>query len=132
MEELIKRKILIVEDEVSQRKALADKFARDGFTAIEAQDGEEGFAMAIKEQPDLILLDIVMPKMGGLEMLKKLRGENEWGKNVSVVVLSNLNENDVNVVSSIREDKPTCYLVKSNWAINELVEKVKTCLPKQV
>ncbi|MCX6788590.1 MAG: response regulator [Candidatus Jorgensenbacteria bacterium] len=132
MEELIKRKILIVEDEVSQRKALADKFARDGFTAIEAQDGEEGFAMAIKEQPDLILLDIVMPKMGGLEMLKKLRGENEWGKNVSVVVLSNLSENDVNVVSSIREDKPTCYLVKSNWAINELVEKVKTCLPKQV
>ncbi|MEI6479333.1 MAG: response regulator [bacterium] len=132
MEELIKRKILIVEDEVSQRKALADKFAREGFTAIEAQDGEEGFAMAIKEQPDLILLDIVMPKMGGLEMLKKLRGENEWGKNVSVVVLSNLNENDVNVVSSIREDKPTCYLVKSNWAINELVEKVKTCLPKQV
>ena len=125
MEELSKKKILIVEDEMSQRKALVDKFTREGFEVVSARDGEEGLSVALTEKPDIILLDIVMPKMDGMTMLKKLRHENEWGKSVPVILLTNLSADDDKIMKGVTEDLPAYYLVKSNWAINDVVEKVK-------
>ncbi|MEJ0021656.1 MAG: response regulator [Candidatus Doudnabacteria bacterium] len=119
------KKILIVEDEMSQRKALVDKFTREGFQVVSARDGEEGLSTALKEKPDLILLDIVMPKMDGMTMLKKLRQENEWSKTVPVIMLTNLSADDDKIMKGVTEDLPSYYLVKSNWAINDVVEKVK-------
>jgi DNA-binding response OmpR family regulator len=125
MEESAKKKILIVEDEMSQRKALVDKFTRESFHVIEARDGEEGFTIALKERPHIILLDIVMPKMDGMTMLKKLRQENEWGKSVPVILLTNLSADNDKINTGIAENEPAYYLVKSNWKIDDVVEKVK-------
>ena len=84
------KKILIVEDEASLRKALVEKFQREGFETFLAFDGVEGLDQAERIQPDLILLDIIMPKMDGMTMLKKLRESGDWGKQVPVIILTNL------------------------------------------
>lgn len=120
-----KNTILIVEDEISLRNALRDKFIQKGFIVLEAKDGEEGLPIALKEQPDLILLDIIMPKMDGMTLLKKLRPENKWSKNVPVILLSNLGGDDESMMMEIEKDKMTNYLVKSNWSLNDIVETVK-------
>ena len=125
------KKILIVEDEASQRKALADKFAREGFRVVEAKDGKEGLYAALKELPDVILLDIIMPKMDGMTMLKKLREENAWGKKVPVILLTNQNADD-RVNNEILENEPSYYLVKANWTLNDVVGKAKECLSRPV
>ena len=132
MEETTKKKILIIEDEMSQRKALVDKFTRESFQVLEARDGEEGLRVALKEQPNIILLDIIMPKMDGMTMMKKLRQENEWGKSVPVILLTNLSSDDDKIMKGITADEPAYYLVKSNWTINDVVEKVKERLSRSV
>ncbi len=120
-----KNTILIVEDEMSQRKALVDKFTREGFHVLEAHDGEEGLMVALREQPHIILLDIVMPKMDGMTMLKTLRQRGEWGARVPVILLTNLSADDDKIMKGIDADEPAYYLVKSNWSINDVVEKVR-------
>jgi DNA-binding response OmpR family regulator len=116
------KKILIVEDEVSLLMALGEKFSQEGFDIIEAKDGEEGLKMAIKKKPDLILLDIIMPVMDGITMLKKLR-EAENGKNTPVIVLTNLSDEQA-VVESI-QNGVNDYLVKTNWSLDDVVKQVK-------
>lgn len=120
-----KSTILIVEDEISLRNALHDKFAQKGFNVLEARDGEEGLSVSLEKEPDLILLDIIMPKMDGMTVLKKLRPENKWSKNVPIILLSNLGGDDEMMMMEIENDKMTDYLVKSNWSLNDVVEKVK-------
>jgi len=122
-----KSKILIVEDEQDLLEALVDKFTREGFKTLEARNGEEGLERALKEHPDLILLDIVMPKMDGMTMLKNLR-EDAWGKNVPVVLLTNLSATDVKIVRGVVEHEPSYYLVKSDWKIEDVVGKVRETL----
>ena len=73
------KKILIVEDEEIMLKALVEKFSSEGFEVVQAIDGEEGLKKALCEKPDIILLDILLPKMDGMAVLKKLR-EDTWGK----------------------------------------------------
>lgn len=120
--------ILIVEDEVSLRTILCDKFMREGFSVLNAKDGEIGLTVALEEKPDLILLDLVMPKMDGMTMLKKLRQVNDWSKAVPVMLLTNLGSDDESRMREIAEDAALSYLVKSNWSINDLTEKVKEAL----
>lgn len=117
-----KSKILIIEDECSLRKALADKFTKEGFMVIEAKDGEEGLKLALKEKPDLILLDIIMPKMDGITMLGKLR-EDKWGKDVRVIILTNL-EDENKVMESVQKGAYD-YLIKSDWKLEDVVKKAK-------
>lgn len=121
----IKKTILLVEDEASQRKALSEKFTREGFAVLEAKDGAEGLSVAVKAQPDIILLDIVMPKMDGMTMLKTLRQKNEWGKTVPVILLTNLSADSEEINKGIAESDPAYYLVKSNWSIDDVVAKVR-------
>ena len=119
--------LLLVEDEASVRHALSDKLKREGFEILEAKNGKEGLAVSLKEQPDLILLDLVMPRMDGLEMMRKLRKENEWGESVPIVILTNLAATD-EITWAIAADEPVFYLVKSEWDIDKVVEKVKEAL----
>lgn len=119
------KKILIieeVEDDVNLREALHDRLSREGFTVIDAKNGEEGLEVALSHHPDLILLDILMPKMGGLEMLRKLR-KDPTGKNIPVIIFSNYGNNN-NVANAI-ELEANDYLIKSNWTLEEVTEKVK-------
>jgi CheY-like chemotaxis protein len=81
--------ILLVEDDVSLRTVLVDKLTAEGFATLEAADGLTGLELATKYHPDVILLDIFMPKMDGITMLSQLRSTDPWGKNVQVIILSN-------------------------------------------
>lgn len=117
-----KFKILIVEDEIPMREALLFKFQKEGFEAIAARDGEEGLRLAREGRPDLVLLDIAMPKMDGMTMLQKLRQE-DWGKDIPVILLTNLSESKK--VLEAMEKGVYDYLIKSDWRIEGVVEKVK-------
>lgn len=121
----IEKKILIVEDEVSLRNALKDKLTHEGFVTLEAKNGEEGLAVALREHPDLILLDIVMPKMDGMTMLKKLRAENEWGKSVPVIILTNLTSDNEQRNRDITETEPSYYFVKTDWTLEDILTKIR-------
>jgi two-component system response regulator MprA len=120
-----KPSILIIEDEISLRGALRDKFVREGFTVFDAKDGESGLAIALREQPQVILLDMMMPKMDGMTMLNMLRSKNEWSKHVPVLLLTNLGADDKTIMKKILDDAAAHYLVKSNWTIDQIVAKVR-------
>jgi len=122
------KKILIIDDETVLLELLSSKMRQSGFIAIEARDGDEGLQKALSEHPDLILLDIIMPKMDGVTMLKKLR-EDPWGKNVLVVVLTNLNTAE-SVEKSLANGVYD-YLVKIDYTLDELVEIVKKRIVQQ-
>ncbi|MBI5221908.1 MAG: response regulator [Candidatus Magasanikbacteria bacterium] len=117
-----KKTILIVEDEVSLLNALRDKLTREGFVTLEAKNGEEGLEVALREHPDLILLDIIMPVMDGMTMLSKLRNDS-WGKKVKVIILTNLS--DTEKVSAAMAKGTFDYLVKADWKLEEVIVKIK-------
>lgn len=119
-----KKIILITEDEKSIRNALHDKLLGDGFSILEAKDGEEGLQISLKEHPNLILLDLAMPRMDGMSMLKKLR-EDTWGKNVPVIILTNLSSADEERNREITKLEPTYYFIKTDKSIEEIVDKIK-------
>jgi len=119
-------KLLIIEDDKSLLRALLDKFKLEGFDVLIANNGEAGLSMALKKKPDLIILDILMPKMDGLTVLEKLR-EDKWGVKVPIMLLTNVVP-DNETIAKITEYKPAFYLVKSDWSIDEIVQKMKDCL----
>lgn len=122
-----KKRILVVEDEEAMQKAISETLANQGFTAFTANDGEEGLKISFKEHPDLILLDILMPKMDGMVMLQKLRLD-EWGKKVPVIILTNLSPNANSVINSVVQNEPAYYLVKSDVRLEGIIDKVKEVL----
>jgi DNA-binding response OmpR family regulator len=87
------KKILIVEDEEALLNALPDKLTSEGFSVDKAENGEQGLNQIQKEKPDLILLDIIMPKMDGMQMLGMMK-QNPETKDVPVLILSNLDDNE--------------------------------------
>ena len=119
----MKSTILIVEDEESQRKILSDYLNKRGFDTIEARDGVEGLEVAISKHPDLILLDVRMPRMDGMTMMHRLR-EDSWGKKASIVILTNYDTSDTHLFQIIL-DEPAFYLVKSNSSLDAIYEKLQ-------
>lgn len=120
------KKILVIEDELTTLKSITDELTGVGFPVITATDGITGLEMALANHPDLILLDILLPKMDGMEVLKKLRADG-WGKTVPVVVLTSLEAND-RVMQGVIEDEPSFYLLKKNWGLQDVTQKIKECL----
>jgi len=120
-------KILVLEDEIPMRDALEDTLTQQNFTVLHAEDGMLGLDLALKEKPQLILLDIFMPKMDGLSMLERLR-EDDWGKSVPVIILTNLNPDADATLKAILEHKPAFYLIKSNVTLEGIVNKIKEVL----
>lgn len=118
------KKILVVEDETDILDVLTDTFKREGAEVFRAEDGDEGLKIALAEKPDVILLDIIMPKVSGLDMLRDLR-KDDWGKAVPVILLTNLSATEEKIIRSIVEYRPVFYLVKSDWKIADVVKKVK-------
>ena len=117
--------ILIVEDEKLMLNALREEFVREGFIVLEAQDGEDGLAKALENQPDAIVLDIVMPRMNGLVMLMKLRADRR-GKNIPVIFLTNVKDQAKEreaINNNVSE-----YLVKSDWSLEDVILKVKQAM----
>ncbi len=119
------KKILVIEDDAILSSALVDNLTFEGFEVIIAKDGEEGVALALEKMPDLILLDILLPKKDGLSALTELR-RDAWGKNVPVIVLSNLSEPS-GIASAMGADVYE-YLLKVDWKIEDVVKRVRAML----
>jgi DNA-binding response OmpR family regulator len=120
-----KKKILFIEDEAFLQRALNEFLIQEGFDVLSALDGEIGLQTAKREMPDLILLDIILPKRNGFEVLDDLRANDEV-KNIPVILLTNLESaEDVNKAF---EKGASMYLVKSNYKMEEIVKKIKETL----
>lgn len=114
--------ILIVEDDTTLRRVLKDTLLKENFEVLEAKNGEEGLDVSLKKHPDLILLDIIMPKMDGISMLKKLR-ENEWGKTALIIMLTNLEDNQ-KILEALTYN--VCdYFIKSDFGTDKMIEIIK-------
>ncbi len=122
-----KHKIAVIEDEAVIFKPLVGELKDADFDVVQAFDGERGLELILKEKPDLVLLDIVMPKMDGMTMLTKLRSAGEYGRNVPTILLTNLNADD-HIMGGITKNDPSYYLVKSNFTVTDVVAKVKESL----
>lgn len=120
------KKILIVEDEEVICRSYADELRDEGFLVATAENGQTGLETAFKEKPDLILLDILMPVMDGMAMMKKLR-QDAWGKNVPIIILTNLSATE-NMITGIIKDEPLFFLAKSEWNLKDVVEKIRKAL----
>jgi len=116
------KKILIIEDEADILELLVDKFISEKFKVLQSTSAEKGIQLALENKPDFILLDIILLKMDGITMLKKLR-QNPWGKNVPVIILSNVT--DQTKVSEAMRLGVYDYIIKTNLVLNDLVKQVK-------
>ena len=122
-----KKKVLVVDDDDALNTVLVDKLVFAGFEVQGASNGEEGLKKALEFHPDIILLDVMMPKMNGMEMLKKLR-EDAWGKTAKVVMLTLLEQMDY--MAEATENNVLGYFVKTNHSLNEIVQKIETLIGK--
>ena len=123
--EIKKTRILIVEDEDVVCKAYADELRDEGFAILMAKNGQVGIELAIRQKPDIILLDILMPIMDGLTMMNQLRQKDLYGKNVPIILLTNLSASEEKIMKAITKNEPAYYLVKSDWNLSAVMEKIK-------
>jgi adenylate cyclase len=121
-------KILVVEDEEILLTALQEELKQGGYETLGAIDGEDGLTKVKEFKPDLILLDLVMPKMDGMAVLKKLKVDPET-LTIPVVILTNLS--DYERISEALSLGAKDYLVKANYSLNDLMEKVKSVLARK-
>jgi DNA-binding response OmpR family regulator len=119
-------KILIVDDEQPLRKIMNDQFTKEKFEVITAQDGADGLGAALKNHPDLIVLDITMPVMDGFTMLKKLR-QDKWGSKVPVMILTN--RDDSANISAMMNNKINKYYIKADNKLDDIAKEIKDMLP---
>lgn len=118
-------KILIVEDDNFLVEMYTTKFELEGFQVVSAEDGEKGLATAKAESPDIILLDILMPKMDGFTTLEELK-KDESTKDIPVILLTNLGQKED--VKKGFEIGAAGYLIKAHFMPSEVVAKIKKIL----
>lgn len=117
--------ILLVEDDRFLRRAAEATLKQAGFVVTTAADGEEALRQASARRPDVVLLDLIMPKLQGFEVLRRLK-QDETTARIPVIVLSNLGQD-----SDVRQALDlgaVAYLVKSNLSLQDLVKKIRAVL----
>lgn len=119
----MQKRILLIEDDKIVSTALKESLSEAGFQVLQAFDGVAGLEMARKERPDLILLDLMLAKKHGFEVLKELKSSADT-KDMRVVILSMLDSRDD--LSKGMELGATSYIVKSQYALDQVVEELKT------
>lgn len=123
---LSNKKILIAEDEPAMLAALADRFKEEGCVILKAENGKVALELAEKERPDVLLLDILMPKMSGMDVMDSVRNGSEWGRKVPIVILTNVSP-DEQIMGGVVKNEPSFYLIKSDWKLYDVVQKVRDC-----
>ena len=117
-----KPKILMIEEDNFLRKIYRDKLSRLGFEFLEATNGEEGLNKIIAEKPDIVLLDLMLPKKNGFDVLIDMKS-NKNTENIPVIILSNLGqESDIQRGLALGAKD---YLVKTEVSLSGVVERVK-------
>jgi len=122
-----KKEVLIVEDDNFVAEVYFAKLTEMGYEAILAQNGEEGIAALKKHKIDLILLDILMPIMNGVEMLEEIKKSDDW-KNIPVILLTNVGEKES--IQKVRDMGVKNYLIKSHFTPAEVIEKIESVFKK--
>lgn len=117
--------ILFIEDESALQKTFGEVLGQEGYKIIPALNGKTGLELAKTKRPDLILLDLILPKIHGFDVLKKLK-ETKETKNIPIIILTNLE--GVADINKALEMGVTTYLVKAQYSLEEVVEKVKNAL----
>lgn len=113
--------ILIVEDELTMQRALKNKLEQAGYVIRAAADGNEALADMQKVSPDLVLLDLIMPKLDGISVLRQMKGDERL-KNIPVVILTNLSSGDK--VAEAMQLGTFDFLVKANYSLDDVLKKV--------
>lgn len=119
------KKILFIEDEPALQTAFTEAITDSGYQVFSALDGEIGLNVAMKEKPDLILLDLILPKLDGFAVLESLKKNSETA-HIPVIVLSNLGE--AGDVQRAIELGAQSYLVKTNYDLAEVIVKIRATL----
>lgn len=122
------KKILIIDDDKIFSKILRDGLVAGGngkYEVFSAFDGEEGLQVAERERPDLIMLDMIMPKITGIEFLKQLRKE-DWGKDTPVIIETQLT--DLEKMSEGLELGVRGYIIKSDYSLDTILRQVEDIL----
>ena len=117
--------ILFIEDESALQKTFGEILKQEGYEMIPALDGEVGLRLAKDKKPDLILLDLILPRIHGFDVLKKLKEDKET-KEIPIIVLTNLE--GISDVDKAIELGATTYLIKAQYTLEEVVEKIKKTL----
>jgi DNA-binding response OmpR family regulator len=119
------KKILFIEDESDLQKTFSDVLEKKGYEIIMALDGEVGLKLAKSKNPDLILLDLILPKIHGFDVLKELKSDPKT-KDIPIIVLTNL-EGMADINKAI-ELGATTYLVKAHYSLDEVIKKIEGAL----
>lgn len=122
-------KILVAEDDKLISASLCDALKAVGYEPTPAYDGEESVAKAKETMPDLVLLDIMMPKLDGISVLWELKADPNMAK-IPVIVLTNIG--DVETISKIVQAGAVDYLLKSDQSVDDIIQKVKDVLARSV
>lgn len=122
-----KTRILLVEDDTFLIKIYKDKFELEGFELLIAEDGESGLKMATEEDVSLVILDLMIPKISGVDLLEQLR-QTPKGINLPVVVLTNLTEQASQ--QKVKKLGVSEFIIKADLTPGQLVERVKKVLEK--
>jgi two-component system, OmpR family, alkaline phosphatase synthesis response regulator PhoP len=118
------KKILVIDDEAVIRQVYTEKLMQEGFEAVSASDGETGYQIALAENPDLIILDIIMPgRWSGEDTLKQIK-QNDKTKHIPVIMLTNVD----NQVFQTYDEGSTWYFIKVQTSLEEVVAKIKSIL----
>jgi DNA-binding response OmpR family regulator len=122
-----KKTILLVEDDAFVSDIYQTKLGQEGFLVLVAENGIEAMKKLEEKSPDAVLLDIVMPYMDGMEVLKKMKDRKEW-QNIPVILLTNLSDKEK--VEEGLDMGASDYLIKSHFTPAEVVSKVNVLLKK--
>lgn len=120
------KKVLLVEDDRAVVDMYHTKLRVEGFDVAVALNGEDGLRLALSTHPDLILLDLALPKMDGMTLMQQLR-KDLWGSQVPVIILTNLDTDD-KILQGVIKYQPSYYLMKVETTPEEVVEQIKKVL----
>ena len=118
-------KIVLIEDDATIREIYELILRDEKFEVISAVDGRDGLEKIEEHSPDLVLLDLMMPKMNGDEMIAKLRSK-PWGKTVPVIILTNIGRTEV--PKNVMDHKVEDIFVKVDLTPDQIIQKVKQTL----
>ena len=115
-------KVAIIEDDAAISQMYRIKFEAEGYEVETAENGKLGLSLVEEMQPDIVLLDLMMPEMNGDEMLTKMRA-TAWGKDIKVIILTNMGESEV--PPAIKELHVEAFILKANMTPRQVAELVK-------
>jgi len=119
------RKILVIEDDKFLRELISQKLLKEGYDIAEANDGEKGIEAVKKENPGLVLLDLILPGIDGFEVLARIKADPEISE-IPIIILSNLGQKD-DIEKGLKMGAAD-YLIKAHFTPAEIIEKIRSVL----